>query len=88
MGNFMRYILRPFIDARSNNSEAYQRSLEPLTVSFIGVGGQTVGANIRATSPATIAVGPTHKKVDGFVTGNTNDSLTVQTLTEPDNRSI
>lgn len=92
MASFMQYLLRPFIDAQSKNTEAYQRSLNPARSWYLGNGGQAVGADVKATAPATIAVGPTHKRVDGLVTGNVNDSFTVQALTDPrpaaDPRSI
>lgn len=86
MGKFLNFIKRPFVGDQTTARQAYQQSNGYAFAGVNGGAGFTVRRSITATQPAGIAIGPTHKLNDPFVTGNNNINLELQPLT--DDRSI
>jgi hypothetical protein len=73
---------RPLADEQNTGREAFQQSMGYSPVAYNGNGGFTVLRAMRATTPAGITPGPTHKLNDPTVTGNTGYSLNQQPLSD------
>lgn len=84
IGKLLRFIRRPIINEQNTGREAYQQYQGYAYAGVNGNGGFGVRRAMRATNPATIAVGPTHKLNDPTGTGNTNTNLGVQALSQDD----
>lgn len=87
LGKLIRFIKRPLINEQNTGREAFQQYNGYAYAGVNGNGGQGVRRSMRATSPATIAIGPTHKLNDPTATGNNNTNLQLQPLSK-DNISI
>lgn len=87
LGELIRFIKRPLINEQNTGREAFQQYNGYAYAGVNGNAGFGVRRSMRATNPASIAVGPTHKLNDPTVTGNNNVNLNLQPLSK-DNISI
>ena len=83
-GALIRFIKRPLVDEQTTGREAFQQYNGYAFAGVNGGAGFTVKNSPRATNPANIAVGPTHKLNDPTVTGNNNTGPQLQPLSTDD----
>lgn len=82
MRNFIRFITRPFVGDQNTGREAYLRYQGLAPAAYNGNGGFTPVRSMRATTPANITPGPTHKLNDPSVTGNSSAPYNQQPLSD------
>ena len=77
-----RFSKRPEINSQNTGREAFQQSMGYAPASVNGIQGFTFKNGPRATNPANIAIGPTHKLNDPLATGNAATNIELLPLSE------
>ena len=80
----LEFIKRPFVGEQGTGRLAYQKSQGLTYASANGGAGIAALRTLRATNPASIVIGPSHRLNDPTVTGNTNTNIVLQPLINND----